>query len=165
VPAVHHHRHARLSQQPPGRVEQRVTRVEITHLHVHLGAPGTPTQRPLQVFGNARLGVERRGGHGRLHGRGEVGDPTVEPVRHPRFVRVDQRREHPHIQRAQHRHAIILRQPVVHGPRLAVLRGGLVEKRPHLDHHPLGQEMHVQVNQAVQTQRRSPRRDVGVIGR
>ncbi len=111
VPAVHHHRYPRLSQQTPCRVQHRISRIEATHLHVHLDALGTTGKRSLQVLDDAWFREERRGRYRRLNSGGKVGDPAVEPVRHPGFVRVDQRREDLHVQRMQHGQAIILGQP------------------------------------------------------
>jgi len=79
-------------------------------------------------------------------------------------VRVDQRREREYAEIAQHF------KPARLGtgsdrPLGAVVLIGVVEVVPDLVHHRLGQEVHVQVDQAGQAQRTDPARDLLVRSR
>src|SRR5690606_1438892 len=94
---------------------------------------------------------------------GELGDPTVQPLRHPGLVRVQQRGERDHPEVPQDLHPGALGVPVAHRPRHAVVLLGPVEVGPHLPHHPGGQEVGVDVDQPGQAQFRDPGLHLGVV--
>ncbi len=160
---VQHHGGARLGDQAPGLVEQRVGDVEAADLDVHLEDldRGEP---PGDVRRGSLLGVERAA-DGRLgHPRGEAGRPVVEPLGHARLVRVGQRGEARDAERAQHLDERLVGVAVVQRPGPPDERTGGVELRAHLGHDRGRQEVGVDVDQPGQSQRGRPGPDVPVGG-
>jgi hypothetical protein len=80
-------------------------------------------------------------------GAGEFQRPRVEIGGHAGTVRVGQRAERPHTERAQVRDALLVRPAVTDRPGGAHQRPGRVEVLPDPAQQPGRQEMHVHVRQ------------------
>ncbi len=151
-PAVDDHRHTGLRDGTPHGIEQRIGRVVPAHLHMRLEDPCPARQFGAHIRRGAVLRKERRGPQAVGRTGREVGRPAVQPLRHPRLVRIDHRREGPHPEAAQHRQPLVLLEPVGDRPFPADQRPGRVEVRPDLRHHPLGHEVRMHIDQPRQPQ-------------
>ena len=101
----------RVGEHAPHLVEQRVVEVELPHLQVHLEHLDAGCDQLADVRRRLRLGVERRRPQRLRHVGGEAARPLVEVRRYPGLVRVRQRREPAHPERAQLRRPARRRRP------------------------------------------------------
>ena len=100
----------------PDMFEQWVVRVVATYLDVCLEDLGPVTDRRLDVVCGVRLGIKRRGGKAIRSRPGELGSPLIQPRRHLRLVRVDQRGETAHAELPQHFYSLGFRCPIGNRP-------------------------------------------------
>ena len=151
--AVHDRKRPGLGQLPPHVVELRVARVVPAHLQVSLHDHGPGGEGVRDVARRRRLGEEGR----RMQDVGMIASerprPVVQPLGHPRLVRVQQGREHPDAPAPQPRQPGLGGLAVGDRPGPAVVAGRVVEERPHRLHNPVRHEVDVQIHEARQPER------------
>ena len=149
-----HDRHGCVIDHGPHVVQQRVVGIVVTDLQMCLEDSCSGAYCVVDIARRIGLGVEggrREAVRCRL---GESDGPFVQPARHLRPVRVDQRREPSHAEPPQRLDPLGLVAAVCDRPGPPDKRPGSVEMRPHLVEHPLGHEMRMDVDNSGQPQRR-----------
>jgi hypothetical protein len=162
-PRVHHDRCTGFGQHPPHRIQQGVSWIEAAHLQMRLEGPRAAIERRAYVRLGVRLGEQRRGGHAVRRPGGEVERPVVQRPCHSRLVRIRERGERSHAERAQVGEQVGLAPPVVDWPGPADKRPGRVEVRPHALQQPRRHEVDVHVDQSGQPESAPKLRHVCVV--
>lgn len=147
-----HDRCARLGEDAPHRVQQRVVEVEGPHLQVQLEHRDAVVDEPGHVHAGRGLGVERGRPQHLGHLLGELRGPVVEEARDARLVCVGQGREPSHPGLAQERRPLLQAAAVGDRPVPPDELATGVELPPHRTFDGWRQEVGVHVDQPGQAE-------------